>query len=52
MSYKDAVVFAIVGTDFMELPTQTPLNSGHKFCEMVLEHTIAVSGFVAILLLY
>jgi hypothetical protein len=43
---------AIIGTDFIELRTETPLNSGHKFCGMVLEHRIAVSGFVTILLLY
>jgi hypothetical protein len=23
----------------MELPPKTPLNSGHRFCEMELEHT-------------
>jgi hypothetical protein len=24
---------------FMELPPKTPLNSGHRFCGMELEHT-------------
>jgi hypothetical protein len=27
------------------------LNSGHIFCELELEHKVAFSGFVAILLL-
>jgi len=39
---------AIIGTDFMELPTETPLNSGHRFCAMELEYTISFLGFVAI----
>ena len=39
---------AIIGTDFMELPTETPLNSGHRFCAMELEYIISFSGFVAI----